>query len=132
MEGGSLSRPMRILVADDEPANVEFLVEVLSAEGYSVESAHDGREALERALAAPPDLVLLDVSMPRLTGLEACRLLKDDESTHLVPVVLITGLTAREDRIRGLQAGCDDFLTKPVGRAQLRAMIASYLDRPES
>ena len=127
MEGGTLARPMRVLVADDEPANVEFLGEILTGEGYLVEGVGDGREALERALAAPPDLVLLDVNMPRLDGLETCRLLKADPATHLVPVVLITGLTARDDRIRGLRAGCDDFLTKPVDVEQLLARTRNLL-----
>src|SRR6185503_21120739 len=79
------------------------------------------------AFARPPDLILMDVSMPRLDGLEACRRLKGDERTHLVPVVLVTGLTAREDRISGIAAGCDDFLTKPVDSEQLMARTRTLL-----
>ena len=82
---------------------------------------------MEKALADPPDLILMDVSMPRMTGFEACRRLKADERTHLVPLVLVTGLVAREDRIQGIAAGCDDFLTKPVDSEQLMARTRSLL-----
>jgi len=127
MRAETLTRPMRILVADDEPANVDLLAEILAAEGYAVETARDGRDAVDKALAVPPDLVVMDVNMPRLDGLEACRLLKAEDSTHLVPIVLVTGLSAREDRIRGLRAGCDDFLTKPVDVEQLLARTRNLL-----
>jgi len=117
----------RILVVDDLPENREILAGLLEPEGYAVITAKDGQEGLEMALADPPDLVLMDVSMPRMTGFEACRRLKADERTHLVPVVLVTGLVAREDRIQGIAAGCDDFLTKPVDSEQLMARTRSLL-----
>jgi putative two-component system response regulator len=82
---------------------------------------------VEKALAAPPDLVIMDVSMPRLSGIEACRILKADERTRFVPVVLVTALVAREDRIAGIGAGCDDFLTKPVDFEQLMARTRALL-----
>src|SRR5438034_2816866 len=113
----------RILVVDDGAENREILVDLLGSEGYTVDTAVDGAEAVEKALASPPDLILMDVSMPRLTGFEACRRLKADERTHLVPIVLVTGLVAREDRIQGIAAGCDDFLTKPVDSEIGRAHV---------
>src|SRR5687767_3795584 len=94
----------RILVVDDLRENREILTDLLTPEGYAVETAKDGLEGVEKALSAPPDLILLDVSMPRLSGFEACRILKSDERTRLVPIVLVTGLVAREDRIQGIAA----------------------------
>jgi putative two-component system response regulator len=117
----------RILVVDDLPENRDILNGLLEPEGYRVEMAKDGQEAVEKALADPPDLILMDVGMPRLSGFEACRALKQDERTHLVPIVLVTGLTAREDRINGIAAGCDDFLTKPVDSEQLMARTRTLL-----
>src|SRR6267143_2093118 len=117
----------RILVVDDLAEHREILVDLLGSEGYILDTAQDGAEAVEKALASPPDLILMDVSMPRLTGFEACRRLKADERTHLVPIVLVTGLVAREDRIQGIAAGCDDFLTKPVDSEQLMARTRSLL-----
>jgi len=119
--------PARILIVDDMPENLDILAGLLEPEGYSVATARDGQEAVELALADPPDLILMDVSMPRMTGLEACRRLKADQRTQLVPILLITGLGAREDRIDGIAAGCDDFLTKPVDFEQLIARTRSAL-----
>src|SRR6266498_1947612 len=93
--------PARILIVDDLPENREILTGLLEPEGYVLITAKDGQEGLERALADPPDLILMDVSMPRMTGFEACRRLKADERTHLVPLVLVTGLVARDDLIQG-------------------------------
>ena len=123
----SAANACRILVVDDTPENREILVDLLGGEGYTLETATDGQEAVDKALASPPDLILMDVSMPRLTGFEACRRLKADERTHLVPIVLVTGLVAREDRIQGIAAGCDDFLTKPVDSEQLMARTRNLL-----
>ena len=120
-------RKPHILVVDDLPENREILVDLLGPEGYVLDTAQNGEEAVEKALASPPDLILMDVSMPRLTGFEACRRLKADERTHLVPIVLVTGLVAREDRIQGIAAGCDDFLTKPVDSEQLMARTRNLL-----
>lgn len=117
----------RILVVDDLAENREILTGLLEAEGHDLETAKDGLEAVERATANPPDLILMDVTMPRLTGFEACRRLKADPRTELVPIVLVTGLLAREDRIQGIAAGCDDFLTKPVDSEQLVARTRTLL-----
>jgi cyclic di-GMP phosphodiesterase len=117
----------RILIVDDLAENREILTGLLEAEGHDLETAKDGLEAVEHAIANPPDLILMDVTMPRLTGLEACRRLKADPRTELVPIVLVTGLLAREDRIQGIAAGCDDFLTKPVDSEQLLARTRTLL-----
>lgn len=126
-----MSRGARILLVDDLPQNLEILSGLLEPEGYALELAQDGEQAVEMALKNPPDLILMDVSMPRLSGLEACRTLKSDERTHLVPIVLITALSAREDRIQGIAAGCDDFLTKPVDFEELLARTRSLLKQKE-
>ncbi|MET0551759.1 MAG: HD domain-containing phosphohydrolase [Vicinamibacteria bacterium] len=117
----------RILVVDDFPQNVDLLREWLEAEGHEVRTAHDGAEAIAAAFERPPDLVIMDVTMPRMDGFAACRALKQDVRTHLIPVLLVTALTAREDRIQGIAAGCDDFITKPVDEEQLLARVKSAL-----
>ena len=117
----------RILVVDDLAENREILAGLLAPDGHEIDTAKDGIEAVEHATANPPDLILMDVTMPRLTGFEACRRLKADPRTELVPIVLVTGLLAREDRIQGIAAGCDDFLTKPVDSEQLLARTRNLL-----
>jgi len=122
-----MDKSTRILLVDDSEDNLEIIGELLEPEGHQIETAADGREAVDKALALPPDLILMDVSMPRMNGLEACHLLKNDERTRLVPIVLVTGLTARADRIEGIAAGCDDFLTKPVDPQQLVLRVRNLL-----
>jgi CheY-like chemotaxis protein/class 3 adenylate cyclase len=126
--GQSEERPARILIVDDEPLNVDYLEQELGALGFVTESAADGVEALERVKRSPPDLVLLDVMMPRMDGISTLRLLKDDRETRLIPVVLMTALNAVEDRVRGIEAGADDFLSKPVDERELLARIRTALD----
>jgi CheY-like chemotaxis protein len=111
-----------ILVADDQPANRELLQELLSAEGFAVVTAADGAAALEIVGAAPPDLVLSDVMMPHLNGFEVCAQLKRNPETYLIPVVLITALSAKEDRLEGIKAGADDTPGGPGGVAGSRAL----------
>jgi DNA-binding NarL/FixJ family response regulator len=121
------TRPARILIVDDEPLNVDYLEQELESLGFITETAADGLEALEQVAAAPPDLVLLDVMMPGMDGISALRVLKGDPETRLIPVVLMTALNAVEDRVRGIEAGADDFLSKPVDDRELVARIRTAL-----
>ncbi|MFN3514720.1 MAG: PleD family two-component system response regulator [Phenylobacterium sp.] len=115
----------RILVVDDIEANVRLLEAKLTAEYYEVLTAYDGPTALAIAAAEKPDIVLLDVMMPGMDGFQVCRRLKDDPETRHVPVVLVTALDGRADRIAGLEAGADEFLTKPIDDVMLFARVRS-------
>ena len=117
----------RILVVDDIAANVKLLEAKLSAEYYIVLTASNGFEALEVARAEQPDLILLDVMMPKMDGFEACKRLKADPALAHIPVVMITALDQASDRIRGLEAGADDFLTKPANDLALFARVRSLV-----
>jgi putative two-component system response regulator len=116
-----------ILVVDDLESNARLLERLLTRVGHTVRLAHDGGQALEMVARDQPDLVLMDVLMPTLDGFETCRRLKGDPVTCLVPVVLVTALQASSDRIRGLEVGADDFLSKPVNEAELTARVRSLL-----
>ncbi len=119
--------PGRVLAVDDQIENRELLLEILSAEGYEVELAADGVEALEAVERQVPDCVVLDVMMPRLDGIEACRQLKSSRRTHFLPVVMLTSLTAVEDKVRAFASGADDFLNKPVHSNELRARVRALV-----
>src|SRR5512136_975676 len=106
-----MSEPARILVVDDTPGNVKLLVDLLVVKGYVASSAVNGEDALAMIAAQPPDLVLLDVMMPGLSGYDVCRRLRADPATALLPVVLCTSLDAQQERINGIEAGADDFLS---------------------
>ncbi len=115
----------RILVVDDVPANVKLLEARLSAEYFDVATAFNGAEALAVCERAECDIVLLDVMMPQLDGFEVCRRLKSNPLTHHIPVVMVTALDQPSDRVRGLEAGADDFLTKPVSDIALVSRVRS-------
>jgi DNA-binding response OmpR family regulator len=117
----------KILIVDDEPLNVDYLEQELEDLGYDTISATNGQEALEKVAAEAPDLILLDVMMPVLDGFTVCRILKEHEETRLIPIIIMTALDAVADRIQGIKAGADDFLTKPVHEEELFARIATAL-----
>ncbi len=119
------TRRSRVLVADDTESIQALFRELLVAAGHDVLAAWDGAEALAAVQEHHPDVVILDVGMPKLDGFEVCRRLKADPATRLTPVVLVTGLTEVSDRIRGIEAGADEFLSKPVHPHELRARISS-------
>jgi len=117
----------KILIADDNQAMREAIVRFVEAEGYTALAARNGREALALALEKQPDLVLLDVTMPDIDGFEVCRQLKDDPRTALIPITMLTVLDSPDHRWYGIEAGADDFLTKPFDERLLRARIQSQL-----
>jgi two-component system cell cycle response regulator len=117
----------RVLVVDDILPNVKLLEAKLSSEYYEVLTATGGEEALKRVLAESPDIILLDVMMPGMDGFEVCRRIKDNPATAHIPVVMVTALTDSEDRVRGLEAGADDFLSKPVNDLALMARVRSLV-----
>ena len=117
----------RVLVVDDVEGNVRLAASVLEPDGYIVSSASSGQAALTDITRNQPDLILLDVMMPGLDGFETCRQLKSSAATRLIPVVLITALRKSSDRIRGLDAGADDFISKPFNPPELRARVRSLV-----
>jgi class 3 adenylate cyclase len=119
--------PPRILVVDDTPANVHILQARLAAHGYDIVTATDGEEALAAVQETQPDLILLDVMMPKLDGFEVCRRLRGDPSVPFIPIILVTARSDPKDIVAGLEAGGDEYLTKPVDQAALVARVKSML-----
>ena len=119
--------PARILIVDDNPTNVKVLQTRLAAEGYEVITASDGEEGLATARQQTPDLILLDVMMPKLDGFEVCRRLRGDPTFPFTPIIMVTAMADSRDVIAGLEAGGDEYLTKPVDHAALAARVRSML-----
>jgi class 3 adenylate cyclase len=120
---GDAKPAFRVLVVDDDPDMAAFLALMLRREGMNVQIANDGEAALAHVREAAPDLILCDVMMPGISGFEICQTLKGDEKTALIPLVLVTALEDSESRVRGIEAGADDFLSKPVNREELLARV---------
>jgi adenylate cyclase len=117
----------KILVVDDTPHNVKLLSDLLTVKGYTVATAVTGEDALAKIAADCPDLVLLDVMMPGMSGYDVCRKLREDPATALLAIVLVTSLDPHSERVKGIEAGADDFLSKPINQPELFARVKSLL-----
>lgn len=122
-----MSAQAKILVVDDTPQNVKLLSDLLQVKGYAVATASSGEEALAKVTADTPDLVLLDIMMPGLSGYDVCRRIREAPRTALLPVVLVTSLDPQQERVKGIEAGADDFLSKPINQPELFARVKSLL-----
>ena len=117
----------RILVIDDEEKNIKLIKGMLMRENYNINGCLSGEEALESLQNDKPDLILLDILMPGIDGFELCRMLKQDVSTRIIPIVMVTALNDQEDRKKALDAGAEDFLNKPLDQFELIARVKSLL-----
>jgi len=125
------STQKKILIIDDSEYHVEIIGSQLSAQGYLVDKAYDGPAGITKVKEFAPDLILLDVMMPTMSGYEVCRIIKEQEETRFIPVILITALTDSHDKVKGLEAGADDFLVKPLNTIEMLARIESLLRHRE-
>jgi PleD family two-component response regulator len=125
--GPSLARPSRVLIADDNPQGVELLEAYLGEADFEIQTAADGEETLRKVRDWRPDLILLDVMMPRISGFEVCKRLRAAPETRDIAVLMITALDQPSDIDRAVEAGTDDFLTKPINKAELLLRVRSAL-----
>jgi putative two-component system response regulator len=116
-----------ILIVDDQPQNIELLEAYLALQDYEIVTAKSGEEALGKLSGNPIDLILLDVMMPGMDGFEVIRRVRQDDKNRLLPIILVTALQEKEDRVKGIEAGCDDFISKPVDKMELLARVRSLL-----
>ena len=122
-----MDKKAKILVVDDEPQNIRLLEANLLPKGYEVLAASSGKEALEAVTVNDIDLILLDIMMPEMDGFEVTRRIRAEEATQLIPIVLVTALKETEDRIKGIDAGCDDFISKPFDKNEVLARVNTLL-----
>jgi two-component system phosphate regulon response regulator PhoB len=127
----SLAHP-KILLIEDEPSQVELIHYNLKAEGYEVLVASDGEEGLELALEEIPDLILLDWMLPKVSGIEVCRQLRRSKITREIPIIMLTARSEESDKIRGLDIGADDYITKPYSIKELLARVRATMRRPSA
>ena len=117
----------RILVVEDQPDNLQILRDLLTSEGYQIIEAQDGEEGIRAAAAERPDLILMDIQLPRLDGYEATRRIKADPALRAIPIIVVTSYSLSGDEAKARAAGCDDFVPKPYSRRHLMAKIKAYL-----
>lgn len=122
----------KILVVDDEPEAVELVRFTLEQEGYEVETAGDGMEGLRKAETTQPELIVLDVIMPQMDGMEVCRLLRSDAVSRRIPIIMLTARASEADRVLGLELGADDYMVKPFSTRELLVRIRKQLERGRS
>ena len=121
--------PKSILIVDDEDRNIKLIKGMVMSEQYDIATASGGQETLDYLKDHQPDLILLDVMMPDIDGFEVCRQLKQDEITQVIPILMVTALMEKEHRVKAMEVGADDFLSKPVDRTELLVRIKSLLRR---
>src|SRR5579872_3920162 len=127
MRSDELKTPSKILIADDNHQNCELLDAYLSDQGYQIELVYDGQQTLDAVAKSQPDLILLDIIMPKVSGYEVCQRLKSNPATRNIPIVMITALAEMGDIEKAVNAGANDFLTKPVNKLELTTRVKTLL-----
>jgi len=127
MQSSPSSRVPRVLIADDEPQAVELLEAYLASSGYELQTAADGEEALAKLQSWKPDLLLLDIMMPKISGFEVCKRIRSSPATRGIAVLMVTALDQQSDIDRAVEAGTDDFITKPINKTQLLSLVQALL-----